>query len=389
LFKKVRQVLSVGHSYVVRANRALAHALQQVGDGQWHVQVIAPNYFHGTKDLRPVHFRMAGPEACGVRVVPVYGTRWVHVFFYDWSRLRQAMQGSWDIVHAWEEPYILAGAELAAAAPRRSRFVFRTAQSSRSWYPPPFAWLERYTLARTAGWICSGHLVAQHLQQRPEYACKPMALIPLGVDVERFRPDATAGAAIRQQLGWTPAGPPVIGFLGRLTEEKGVRLLLKVLPRLPVRWRALFVGAGPLEPEIRQWMQHVDSECVRICTHVEHDDVHLYVNAMDVLVAPSQTTPYWREQFGRMLIEAMACGVPVVGSDSGEIPYVVGSAGYIVAEKDEQAWVATLERLLSCPEVRQELSQAGRERAESHYAWPVVARQHLHFFQQLLEMPHP
>ena len=55
---------------------------------------------------------------------------------------------------------------------------------------------------------------------------------------------------------------------------------------------------------------------------------------MDLLCAPSRTTPRWREQFGRMLIEAMACGVPVIASPSGEIPYVVGDAGVLVPEGD-------------------------------------------------------
>ncbi len=383
----VRRILTIGHSYVVRANRALAHALQAEGKEEWEVRVVAPAYFHGTRDLRPVAFRGGEREPCPVAAVPAWGTRWVHTFVYHWPALRRALHGRWDILHAWEEPYILAGAELAAAAPRCSRFVFRTAQSSRNWYPPPFGWLEQYTLARSAGWICSGQIVAYHLQQRPEYARKPMALIPLGVDVERFRPDPAASAVIRQQLGWSREGPPVIGFLGRLTEEKGIRLLLEVLPRLPLPWRALFVGTGPLEGEIRAWSQHLDPQRIRICTHVDHDHVHWYVNAMDLLVAPSQTTPRWREQFGRMLIEAMACGVPVAGSDSGEIPYVIGDAGLVLPETDPAAWVAGLASLLDSPARRRELAAAGRERACQRYAWPVVARQHLRFFQQLLDMP--
>ena len=73
---------------------------------------------------------------------------------------------------------------------------------------------------------------------------------------------------------------------------------------------------------------------------------------MDILVAPSQTVSNWREQFGRMLIEAFACGVPVIGSDSGEIPYVIQDAGVVVGEKDELGWIAAIAELLSIPASR-------------------------------------
>jgi phosphatidylinositol alpha-1,6-mannosyltransferase len=160
--------------------------------------------------------------------------------------------------------------------------------------------------------------------------------------------------------------------------------LADVLDRLTTPWRALFVGSGPLEPELREWAgQHGDH--VAIETTVVHEDVPRWLNAMDVLCAPSLTTPRWREQFGRMLIEAFACGVPVIASDSGEIPYVVGDAGLIVAERDVAAWTRALERLLADPSLRDDLSARGRRRAVSIYDWPVVARQHSAFFTQLIE----
>jgi glycosyltransferase involved in cell wall biosynthesis len=90
-----------------------------------------------------------------------------------------------------------------------------------------------------------------------------------------------------------------------------------------------------------------------------------------------------------MLIEAMACGVPVVGSDSGEIPFVIGDAGMVVPEADVQAWVSVLSTLLENPAQRAELAARGRERVHARFAWPVVARQHLDFFEELLETGGP
>lgn len=137
-----------------------------------------------------------------------------------------------------------------------------------------------------------------------------------------------------------------------------------------------------MESALREWAQRYPGR-VKVVTSVPHDKVARYLNAMDLLCAPSQTAAQWREQFGRMLIEAFACGVPVIASDSGEIPYVVAEAGVIVPEQDEAAWVERLSEVLENPGLRADLSGRGLERAQTKYSWPVIARQHLAFFEEL------
>jgi glycosyltransferase involved in cell wall biosynthesis len=85
-----------------------------------------------------------------------------------------------------------------------------------------------------------------------------------------------------------------------------------------------------------------------------------------------------------MLAEGFACGVPVVTSDSGEIPHTAGDAGRVLPEADVEAWAAALAELLESPDRRRELSARGRERAVTRFAWPVVAREHLDFFESVL-----
>jgi glycosyltransferase involved in cell wall biosynthesis len=136
-----------------------------------------------------------------------------------------------------------------------------------------------------------------------------------------------------------------------------------------------------MESELRDWStKHADR--VKIL-RVPHDDVPAYVNAMDMLCAPSQTTPEWREQFGRMLVEAFACAVPVIGSDSGEIATVIGDAGIVVGERDVGGWTAAIDRLLSSATTRSELGQRGLAAAKEKFAWTVVAGQYLRFFAGL------
>ncbi|WP_416233468.1 glycosyltransferase family 4 protein [Anabaena sp. UHCC 0451] len=173
-----------------------------------------------------------------------------------------------------------------------------------------------------------------------------------------------------------------MGYLGRFVPEKGLDLLMGVLDSLATPWRALFVGSGVMESSLRNWAKRYPEQ-VRICTDVKHNQVPQYLNAMDILVAPSQTVSNWQEQFGRMLIEAFACGIPVIGSDSGEIPYVIKDAGLVVGEKDQMGWIQAISDLLNSPSQRQELGQKGLERAHKVYIWPSVANQHLQFFNEL------
>jgi glycosyltransferase involved in cell wall biosynthesis len=119
-------------------------------------------------------------------------------------------------------------------------------------------------------------------------------------------------------------------------------------------------------------------------TTADHDEVPAYLNAMDVLCAPSQTTRRWREQFGRMLIEAFASGVVVIASTSGEIPYVVADAGLLIAENDVSLWQQAIEMLTTDRVRRCELARRGRQRAESMYGWPGVAKQHIDFFERVI-----
>lgn len=355
------------------------------GGGQWEVTAVAPSFFHG--DLRPIPLEPSPGEACHVEALPVRLSKFIHVMHYG-IYLRDILQRDWDIVHCWEEPYIVVGGQVAWWTPQYTPLVFATFQNITKSYPIPFNWIERYCLKRASGWIAFGHTSEDTLGQQSHYSARTCRLIPLGVDTSHFRPDPESGRRVRQHLGWTGDRPLVIGYIGRFVPEKGLRLLIKVLDRLRVPWRALFIGGGPMTEQLQEWAaRHGDR--VKIVTGVSHDQVPAYLNAMDVLCAPSQTTRRWHEQFGRMLVEAFACGVPVIASDSGEIPYVVREAGVIVGEKDEDVWLQALTQLLEDAPLRAELAAMGVERAHRLYAWPVVARQHLIFFEELLAARQP
>src|SRR5262245_4488269 len=375
----MKRLLTIGHSYVVAQNRRLAHEMARAGSGEWHVTAAAPTRLRG--DLRDIELEPIPDEACAVIPLDVRFGSHAHLRTYG-QQLRTLLRQPWDVVHCWEEPYVVAAAQVAQGVQRQVRFVPATFQNIGKRYPLPVRVLERRVMARADAWIAFGRTAYAVQRGRPGYASKPGRALSPGVDIETFHPEPSERHRTREQLGWD-ANDVVVGFVGRFIEEKGIDTLLQAFQRATGRWRLLFVGGGALASRIRS-VQEQHPGRVRLVEGASHDEVPRYLRAMDVLCAPSRTTARWKEQFGRMLIEAMACGVPVVASDSGEIPHVVQDAGIVIPEGDSETWAETIDRVSADEALRAELSVRGIARAHEEFAWPVVARRHLDFFEEVL-----
>jgi glycosyltransferase involved in cell wall biosynthesis len=222
-------------------------------------------------------------------------------------------------------------------------------------YPWPWSSIEKRTFAR-APWAIAGNAEGADVLRRRGYTGEVRVIPQFGVDPEVFRPRPgdPAVEALRTRLGLPARG--VIGYVGRLVREKGVLELLEAFasvaasgPRVhaggtppsvaPREGPALLLlGGGPLRREIERRAGGAALRGrVRVLDAVPSTLVPLHMNLLDLLVLPSRTTPRWKEQFGRVLVEAMASGVPVLGSDSGEIPRVIGGAGTVFREGDVRA----------------------------------------------------
>jgi len=377
-----RRLLSIGHSYVLGVNRRLAHEFQKQSNGKWEVSVLAPLYFQGRNDLRANHFQPESGEPIHVDAINARWTSKIHFFHYE-RKLREIVRGGFDLVHAWEEPYIAAGFQIARATPVDVPLVFRSAQSLNKKYPLPFRMIEKYCVQRMSGWIFSGLLVEENLLKRPGYNERPRCHTPLGFDSRTMFVDRSAGDSVLQKLGWDRS-IPVIGYLGRFVTDKGLRVLMQALDELKSPWRTLLVGNGPMLNELRKWAKQHPGQ-VALCTDVAHENVGGYLNAMDLMVAPSLSCPHWREQFGRMIVEAFACGVPVIGSDSGEIPNVIGDAGIVVPEANPAALRQAILNLMNSPIARNEFIAQGLERAHAEYTWARIAKTTLTFFDEVTD----
>ena len=282
-----------------------------------------------------------------------------------------------DIIHAEEEPDSLAALQLIVArymfAPR-AKLVLHTWQNvnrPKSWY---VNWITQTSLTAASAILCANReAVAVLLQQG--YAGMTDVIPPVGVDTRFFHPAASRAAA--QTF--------TVLYAGRFVPEKGLDTLLEAVCHLGDDTRLMLVGAGPLAESLAVQAQTTGcAERVTFHAPVPADKMPAILAQADVLVLPSRGTAVWKEQYGRVLVEAMACGVPVVGSDSGAIPEVVGDAGLIFPEGDAGALVDRLRELRTSPALRSELARQGHARVIAHFSQERVAQQTIAFYLRLM-----
>ncbi|MBD2848689.1 glycosyltransferase family 4 protein, partial [Paenibacillus sp. IB182496] len=340
------RILAVSHPCTTDVNQQFYAELEALG--------------HEVHVLVPANLRTAyAPDGVQVKRWPAYaGTLEQRRVFASGSvplhgyltPLRPLMRRyAPEVLFVEEEPYAVSAwqAMRASRGLPMTRVVY-SAQNIRKSYPPPFRWMEQYVLrAADAAAVVSEDVGA--VLRAKQYSGRLLPF-PLGVDTGQFRPLPETRARRRAELG---AGDElVVGYVGRFVEEKGIRVLCAAAEQLAAQpagqlgapsCRFLFVGGGPLLGELRE-LERRHPRAVTVREGVSHGEVHEWMNAMDVLALPSLTMPGWKEQFGRVIVEAMACGLPVVGTDSGEIGRLLQATGggWTVPERQPEALAAQL-----------------------------------------------
>ena len=381
------RVLCVDHGAVLRSYRDRYVAMARL-DPDLDLTVVAP------RGLRELNYlgQWDPPDAreSGYRLVfTSFRPAKVHRGVFGPLRVARLLRELRpDVVQTQGEPEALSSGVLCAlrdALAPASRFAFVSWSNldvcRMGWpYQLPFLydWSYRYVLRHgdAATVYCAP---AEGILRANGFAGR-IAQVPWGVDPDAFRRMPVDG--LRASLGLRGL---VLGFVGRLEPAKGVATLVRAAARCGVECSLLVVGGGPAQGAFAALARDLNVPA-RWAGRVGNSDLPRYLNCMDALVLPSETTRYWKEQFGKVLIEAMACEVPVIGSDSGEIPQVMGEAGLVFREKDADDLAARIAALAD-PAVRADRARLGRARALREYSWDSVARRTLAFYRDLLGAP--
>lgn len=288
-----------------------------------------------------------------------------------------------DLLHMDEEPYNLATwLALRAAAEQDVAATFFTWQNLHRRYPWPFRSMEQANYRR-APLALAGNGAAAEVLRRKGYGGEIAVIPQFGVDPNVFAPAPTPPPSA------DPGGLAElrIGYAGGLLPEKGLDLLLRACAGLDAPWRLLLAGEGEQQPALAALAGQLGvGERVHFVGRKASGEMAAFYQGLDLFVLPSRTQPHWMEQFGRVLIEAMACEVAVIGSTSGEIPQVIGDAGLLFAQEDAAALAGCLRLLADDPAQRARLGAAGRRRVLARFTMRQVAEQTVDAYGRLLHL---
>jgi glycosyltransferase involved in cell wall biosynthesis len=313
-------------------------------------------------------------EGYCLRVEPIRFNGRFHLHYYPTLKQRLA-EFRPDVVHIDEEPYNLATwLAMRQAQVAGAKTLFFSWQNLNRRYPPPFSWLEKQVL-RGVDYALMGNQAAAEVWQAKGYR-GPYRVIPqFGVDQAQFlpKPRRAGGCFV------------ICSANRRLVAEKGDDLLLRAAVSLPGDWRLRIAGEGPFRPELEQLAASLGiAQRVEFTGPIPSGAMAAYLQNLDVLVLASRSRPNWQEQFGRVLVEAMACETAVIGARSGEIPQVIGEAGLLFAEEDVAGLQAHLLRLREDETLRRTLAANGRRRVLAHYTQEQIAGKTVAVYQDMV-----
>ncbi len=333
------------------------------GGGRWRVTLITPPSWRqdGREDL----FHPMPAARFTAITLPIRGNGHFHRYVYHGlgaalSALRP------DVVQIDEEPYNPAAWQALYHARRLRRPALLVAwQTIARRYPPPFAWGEAWAY-RQASAIIAGNQAAADVVRAKGYRGAICIQGLHGIDPELWTPRALASPAADDAF--------TIGVVGRLVAEKGVDIAIAALPLLPERCRLRVIGSGPAADSLRALADRLGVVArVEFVGALPPSAMPAAMRALDALALPSRARPNWSEQFGRVLAEAMASGVPVVGAASGEIPAVIGDAGLVVPEGSSAALASALAVLANDPLRWEACARRGLQRARDHFTQAAIA----------------
>jgi glycosyltransferase involved in cell wall biosynthesis len=351
-----KRLLVVSHPCVVTVNQEVYRELS--GRGEWEITIVVPNrWSHPYAEGTVAPEVLEGMEDA-LRPLPVAlpGRPQRHFYLAACGSLCAELDP--DVAFVEAEPFSLAAAQWRRALRRKQvPFGVQCAENIDRQLPAVVRSLRGKVLA-DASFVAARSESAAGLA-RQWGAAGQVALAPHAVPGW----DAVEGSSDR---------PFTVGYAGRLVESKGLIDLLAAVRLLEAPVELLLLGDGELRASLEG--QPIPGSSVRVVDDLSHAGMAAGYAQVDVLVLPSHTTPAWKEQFGRVIVEALWCGVPVIGSDSGEIPWLIETTGggLVFAERDVAALSERLTELRNSPERRRELAGRGRQAVERLFSVPAA-----------------
>ena len=375
LFKPKLRVLIVSHTYVVGVNQGKLKAIADTKEVE--LALLAPNNWKALEWNRFLPLETPFPQ---IRIysAPVCFTGRVGAHLYTPWKIWQVINDFQpDLIQVEEEIFSLCALEVAVLAKlyNKPMVVFGWENQQRSLLPRK--WIHNFVMGATNIYL-AGNQDGATVMSNWGYKGQIEVMPQMGVDTDLFTPQVVNNN--QNQLN--------IGFLGRLVPEKGIDVLfaaVSLLRQQGLNCRVTICGSGSSEADLRKEAEKQQiNEIVTWKSAVRHEEAPKEIGQFDVLVLPSRTIDTWKEQFGHVIIEAMAMGIPVVGSNCGEIPNAIANPDLIFPEEDATALAAILKRAICEPDWRQAMGRYGIDRVNKHYSHQQIAQRLINLWQKLI-----
>ena len=395
------KIAVVSHSCVVAINRKIYFELAKFRDIE--LTLFAPSYWKS--DIRMKIERADESEGEKGRIIYInpYFAGNGSLYFYEYRFKKELRAIKPDIIFIDEEPWSLSALQTVYfSSIFKPLILFYTKQNIYKRYPFPFNQTQKYIFHSAV----KGVAVSRECETilRRHGFNKNINLLPHAVDTANFcRKESNK---LRGQMGLKGF---IFGYIGRLTREKGLLTLLEASyilknrqvspsplpiamlrsngsPSSPQRgegwgeegFKILIVGDGYLKNEMNMFISKRGLEdIVIIHPSVPHNSVSEYLNCIDTFILPSMTTTRWKEQFGRVIIESLSCGVPVIGSDSGAIPELISDTGggIIFPQGNAEVLSEKMSQIMNNHDLRFQVIEKGERSVRERYSIKAVAQQ--------------
>ena len=365
-------LLAVSHSCATPVNQQIYGELERQTD--WKITLVVPEAWEDEFGNILKKEKSAGFSG-DLTSIPVWnnGSIILHIYKQNWGAFLKA--GRFDAVYVDHEPCALATLHICRANARtlRGPLDFPLAKISSRNTRRPFSWAERSVFRKSSFAFPITEAVKEVLIAKGYRGISTVCPLPLAPAIYRPR-------GVKEDFNLISRGEreTIIGYVGRLVEAKGLRTLVDALLLVKdLNWRLIVIGTGEFEAAFRRLLAEEGiSSRVEFLGYVPHAQTPRYLSAFDVLVVPSETQPNWKEQFGRVITEALACGTSVIGSSSGEIPNLIrkSNGGLIFTEKDASDFANCLRKMITQEGLRRSLGETGRKWVEDEVSLSAVAK---------------
>jgi glycosyltransferase involved in cell wall biosynthesis len=372
------RVLFVSHAYVVGVNQGKLNAIAQTDDIE--VGLLAPSNWKALEWNRLIPLEHPYSHL-HLYSAPVIFSGRVGAHLYSAGKIWQVLKDfNPDIIQIEEEVFSLCAFEVTILARIIKKPIVIFGWENQLRQLSPLRWQICQFVLNTASAIISGNQDGADVMRKWNYHGLLEVMPQMGVDPDFFSPSLKPLTQNKSTFQ--------IGFLGRLTQSKGIDLIFRAVAQLRdsgINSQIILCGSGSEAAALRKLAENLQiSNRILWRGAVSHHQVPAELSQFDVLVLPSRSTPTWKEQFGHVLIEAMSMGIPVIGSNSGEIPHVIGRADLVFPEEDHSGLADILTRLIKDPEWRQETSLYGMARVHQLYSHKKIADRLISLWQTIL-----